>query len=159
MIKLIGPTATILLMATSADAQIVAKPLPEGRACAYEDVVGLWGSRVISAQEEGVEAFSGAMPNDYMRFKPDGEMMYIASNRAIETSADIHVRLDQADSVDGVSYRADVVSPGVLILWQNGNPFQGFTCTVVEPRDGKAVTLFSELEGMPPLRRVQTRLD
>ena len=163
MFKLIGLTVALLAVSSSANAQIAAqvaaKPLPEGRLCAYQDVVGLWGSKIIGADEQGVEVLSDAFPNDYMRFKPDGEMMYIASNRTIESVSEVHARLDRADSMDGVSYRAEMVAPGVLILWQDGNPFQGFTCTSVEPRDGKAVTILSELEGMPYLRRVQTRLD
>ena len=148
MLKRIGLSAAMVLVATAANAQVVAKPLAEGRLCAYADVVGVWDSKVVSAEEAGVERFAAAFPRDYMRFKPDGEMMYIASNSEIASVPEVHSRLDAADSADGV-----------LILFQNGNPFQGFTCTVVEPRDGRAVTILSELEGMPALRRVQFKLD
>ncbi|MEG1452700.1 hypothetical protein [Brevundimonas sp.] len=159
MLKLVGLTTAMVLVATAASAQVAAKPLPEGRLCTYEDVVGVWDSKVVSAEEAGVERFAAAFPRDYMRFKPGGEMMYIASNSEIASVSEVHSRLDAADSVDGAEYNAAMVSAGVLILFQNGNPFQGFTCTVVEPRDGRAVTIFSELEGMPALHRVQFKLD
>lgn len=159
MLKLMGLTTAMVLVATAASAQVAAKPLPEGRLCAYEDVVGVWDSKVVSAEEAGVERFAAAFPRDYMRFKADGGMMYIASNSEISSVSEVHSRLDAADSVDGATYNAAMVAEGVLILFQNGNPFQGFTCTVVEPRDGRAVTIFSELEGMPALYRVQFKLD
>lgn len=159
MLKLIGLSAAMVLAATAANAQVSAKPLSEGRLCAYEDVIGLWDSKVVSAEEAGVERFAAAFPRDYMRFKPDGGMMYIASNSEIASASEVHARLDEADSVDGATYNAAMIAEGVLILFQNGNPFQDFTCTVVEPRGGKAVTIFSELEGMPSLRRVQFKLD
>jgi len=159
MLKLAGLTTAMVLVAGAAHAQVAAKPLSEGRLCAYEDVVGVWDSKVVSAEEAGVERFAAAFPRDYMRFKPDGEMMYIATNSEIASVPEVHSRLDAADSVDGATYNAAMIAEGVLILFQNGNPFQGFTCTVVEPRDGRAVTIFSELEGMPVLRRVQFKLD
>ena len=159
MLKLVGVSAAMVFVATVANAQVAAKPLAEGRLCAYADVVGVWDSKVVSAEEAGVERFAAAFPRDYMRFKPDGEMMYIASNNEIASVPEVHARLDAADSADGATYNAAMVAEGVLILFQNGNPFQGFTCTVVEPRDGRAVTIFSELEGMPALHRVQFKLD
>lgn len=159
MLKLIGLSAAMVFMATSAHAQIAAKPLSEGRPCDYEDVVGVWKSRVVNAAEEGVENFAASYPRDYMRFKADGEMMYFASNREISDLPAVHSQMDEIDRLDNTSYRATMISPGVLILWQGENPFQGFTCTVIEPRDGKAATVFSELEGMPALRRIQIRLD
>ena len=42
---------------------------------------------------------------------------------------------------------------------RDGAPFQGFTCTVAEPRDGKSVLIWSQLKNHPRLLRVQTRLD
>ncbi len=159
MLKLIGLSAAMVFMATSANAQIAAKPLPEGRPCLYEDVVGVWKSRVVNAAEQGVENVAASFPRDYMRFKPDGEMMYFASNREITDLAAVHAQMDEIDRLDNTSYRATMISPGVLILWQGENPFQGFTCTAVDPREGKTTTIFSELEGMPALHRIQTKLD
>lgn len=159
MFKLVGLTTAMVLAAGAANAQVAAKPLSEGRLCAYEDVVGVWDSKLVSAEEAGVERIAAAFPRDYMRFKPDGEMMYIGTQNEIASISEVHSRLDAADSRDSVEYRAAMIAEGVLILFQNGNPFQGFTCTVVEPRDGRAVTIFSELEGMPALHRVQFKLD
>lgn len=159
MLKLAGLTTALVLVAGAAQAQVVAKPLSEGRLCAYEDVVGLWESTVQRADETGVEALAATFPRDYMRFKPDGEMMYIASNQEITDVPEVHARLDRMDSLDNVTYNAAIVAEGVLVLFQNGNPFQAFTCSVVAPRGGKATTVFSELEGFPALYRVQTKLD
>lgn len=159
MLKLVGLSAAMLFVATTANAQVAAKPLSEGQLCQYNDVVGLWESTVQSAEEKGVEAVAAAFPRDYMRFKPDGEMMYIASNQEIADVAEVHARLDRADSLDNATYNAAMVADGVLVLFQNGNPFQAFTCSVVASRGGKPTTVFSELEGFPALYRVQIKLD
>lgn len=159
MLKRIGLSTVLVFAASAANAQVATKPLSEGRPCSYSDVVGLWKSQLLRADEPGVENLATLAPNDYMRFKPDGEMMYFASRRDLETVAAIQSRMDELDRTDGDSYRAEIPSPGLLVLWRNGRPFQGFTCTAVAPRDGKAVTILSEIEGQPYLRRVQTRLD
>ena len=159
MLKLVGLTAAMLFVATSANAQLAAKPLSEGSLCQYSDVVGLWESTLLRAEEQGVEALAASFPRDYMRFKPDGEMMYIASNQEITAVPEVHARLDRMDRLDNVTYNAAMVAEGVLILFQNGTPFQAFTCSVVAPRGGKATTVFSELEGFPALYRVQVKLD
>lgn len=136
-----------------------AEPLAEGRPCGFADVVGLWQGQMVTAGETGVEAHYALAPHDYLRFRADGGMMYFGSNRAQTDVAAIHARLDEIDQLDGVTYRAEVPSPGVLLLMRDGAPFQGFTCTVAPPRDGKAVLIWSQLKGLPPLKRIQTRLD
>lgn len=159
MLKLVGLSAVMALAATTAQAQVATKPLSEGRPCAYADVVGLWKSQVLRSDEPGVENLAAIAPQDYMRFRPNGEMMYFASTRDYPDVAAINARMDVLDRADGDSYRAEIPSSGLLVLWRNGRPFQGFTCTVVAPREGRSVTILSEIEGQPYLRRVQTRLD
>lgn len=134
-------------------------PLAEGRPCAYPDVVGLWSSRVVTAKETGVEAHYRLAPHDYLRVRPDGGMMYFGSSRAEADVSEIHKRLDDYDRRDGVTYSAEVASPGLLLLRRDGAPFQGFTCTVVAPREGRQTLIWSQLKGQPELRRVQIRLD
>lgn len=135
------------------------EPLAEGRPCVFADVVGLWQGQVVAAGETGVEAHYALAPHDYLRFRADGAMMYFGTNRARTDVAGINARLDELDRLDGVTYRAEMPSRGVLLLMRDGAPFQGFTCTVAEPRDGKSVLIWSQLKNHPRLLRVQTRLD
>ena len=114
---------------------------------------------MLRSDEPGVENLAAIAPQDYMRFRPNGEMMYFASTRDYPDVAAINARMDELDRADGDTYRAEIPSSGLLVLWRNGRPFQGFTCTVVAPREGRSVTILSEIEGQPYLRRVQTRLD
>lgn len=153
--------AVTLAFAAAAHAQQIPPPLPlaEGKPCAYADVVGLWSSRVVTAKETGVEAHYRLAPHDYLRFRADGGMMYFGSSRAETDVPEIHKRLDDHDRRDGVTYSAEMVSPGLLLLRRDGAPFQGFTCTLVAPRKGRPTLIWSQLKGQPELRRVQTRLD
>ena len=148
-------------LAEVATAQQIPPPLPlaEGKPCAYADVVGLWSSRVVTAKETGVEAHYRLAPHDYLRFRADGGMMYFGSSRAETDVGEIHKRLDEYDRRDGVSYSAEMVSPGLLLLRRDGAPFQGFTCTVVAPREGRPTLIWSQLKGQPALRRLQTLLE
>jgi len=131
-------------------------PLPPsgGRYCRYADVVGLWDSTLQRADEQGVAQQNAVAPHDYMRFKPDGSMMYFGSSRALTDPVQIGARLDELDRTDGESYRAEIGAPGVLIIRRNGTPFQGFTCTLAA--NGRM--FWTELKGQPPLRRTQVRL-
>jgi len=131
-------------------------PLPpvDGRYCKYADVVGLWDSTLQRADEQGVAQQNAVAPHDYMRFKPDGAMMYFGSSRALTNAAQVNARLDQLDLSDGESYRADIATPGVLIIRRNGRPFQGFTCVIAQ--NGRMI--WTNLQGQPALRRTQMRM-
>ena len=140
--------------------QLVPAPGPlEGRACVAPDLVGVWRSQLTRADEPGVMEFSAIAPNDYFRFKPDGDFMYFASNRPQTSIAAIETALDDLDRRDGVTYRIQMLDGGALIINRNGVPFQGFTCSVGTPKDGKPVMIWTQLVGMPAVRRVQIRLD
>lgn len=157
---MIAATAACLTAgAAQAQTAFEAEPLAEGRPCVFADVVGLWKGQMVAAGETGVEDHYALAPHDYLRFRADGSMMYFGTNTARTDVAAINARLDELDRLDGVAYRAEVPSPGVLLLMRDGAPFQGFTCTVAEPRNGKAVLIWSQLKGLPRLLRVQTRLD
>ncbi len=153
-------TAFLAIAALIASPQAVPAPGPlEGRACVAQDLVGVWRSQLTRADEPGVMEFSAIAPNDYFRFKPDGDFMYFASNRAETSITAIEAGLDDLDRRDGVTYRTQVLDGGALIINRNGVPFQGFTCSIGAPRDGKAVMIWTQLVGMPEVRRVQVRLD
>ena len=149
---LFGPPA-------SAQAGLETEPLPLGLPCAYADVVGLWESQVIAAGETGVEAHYTRFPRDYMRFSADGGMMYYGSSTPETDIVAIQKKLDEYDAVDQVTYRAEMLSPGLLLLRRDGAPFQGFTCTMMGNAVGKPVMMLTQLKGLAPLRRVQRRLD
>jgi len=157
--KLLLATATMWLIGASAHAQTLeTEPLAEGRPCASADVVGLWESRVVTGNEPP-SALSVVIAHDYRRYPPDGTMMF---DGAAKPEADVrkhHKTLDQYDAMDRVTYRAEMVSPGLLILLRDGTPFQGFTCSVVNGPASKPGTILSQLKGMPALKRVQRRLD
>ena len=150
-----------VLSGVSAGAQtrLETEPLAEGRPCAYADVVGLWESQIIVAGETGVEAHYARFPRDYMRFSPDGGMMYYGSNKLETNVQTIRRKLDEYDALDKVTYSAEILSPGLLILRRDGVLFQGFTCTRIPDRAGKRAMLLTQLKGLPALRRLQLRLD
>ena len=153
-------TVLLALAALFASPQAIPAPGPlEGRACVGQDLVGVWRSQLTRADEPGVMEFSAIAPNDYFRFKSDGDFMYFASNRAETSITAIEAGLDDLDRRDGVTYRTQVLAGGALIINRNGVPFQGFTCSVGAPKDGKALMVWTQLTGMPAVRRVQVRLD
>ncbi|WP_374468914.1 hypothetical protein [Phenylobacterium sp.] len=159
--KLGAAAALALAAAAPAGAQpvIAPEPLAEGRPCGFADIVGLWDSQVVTAKETGAEQHYAALPHDYLRFRADGGMMYYGTNQRETDVPGIHARLDELDRTDGVTYRAEITSNGVLLIRRDGAPFQGFTCTMSGERNGKPVMIWTQLKGFPELRRVQTRLD
>lgn len=147
------------MIGASATAQTLeTEPLAEGRPCASADIRGLWESRVVTGNAT-TDAFADWISLDYMRFSPDGTMMYYGAGKPEANVRKIQKTLDQYDAIDGVTYNAEMVSPGLLLLRRNGTPFQGFTCTVVDGPEGRPGTILTQLKGMPTLRRVQRRLD
>lgn len=95
---------------------------------------------------------------DYMRFSPDGTMMYYGAGEPERSIQVIEKHLDQYDAVDGVTYRSEFLSPGLLLLTRDGRPFQGFTCTLVDATHDEPTMILTQLKGMAPLRRLQRKL-
>lgn len=160
MIKTLFLAASIvLLIGGPVRAQgLETEPLAEGKPCGSADIVGLWESRVV-AQNATTQALSKWISLDYMRFSPDGAMMYYGAGKPETDVQAIQKTLDQYDAVDGVTYRTEIPSPGLLVIFRDGRPFQGFTCTVVEAGPGEPTMILTQLKGMAPLRRLQRRLD
>lgn len=155
---LVAAGVALALGAPAVAQDLQTEPLAEGRPCASADVVGLWESRVVTGNAT-TEALSHLISLDYMRFSPDGTMMYYGADRPESNVRKIQKTLDQYDAIDGVTYRSEILSPGLLILTRNGRPFQGFTCTSVEADRGEPTMILTQLKGMAPLRRLQRRLD
>jgi hypothetical protein len=149
----------VLAIGGSAIAQgLETEPLAEGKPCAAADIVGLWESRVVTANAT-TAAWSKFIALDYMRFSPDGQMMYYGADKPETNVRAIQDNLDRLDAVDRTTYGTEILSPGLLIINRDGRPFQGFTCTMVEARRGEPTMILSQLKGMAPVRRLQRRLD
>lgn len=152
-------SSVALALGASARAQIPqTEPLAEGRPCTSSDLVGLWESRVVTPNST-TKALSKWISLDYMRFSPDGKMMYYGAGKPEADIQEIQKNLDQYDAVDGVNYDGRIFTPGFLLITRDGQPFQGFTCTVVDAAQGEPTMILSQLRGMAPLRRLQRRLD
>lgn len=145
-----------------AQQSLTALPTGEGRACTPQDVAGLWESLVLTTTEAGTAEHYAKFPRDYMRFGPDGRFMYFGSQQRLADAAAISAKLDDYDRRDGVTYRSEVGPGGVLVIYRDNQPFQGFTCTMVAnggpAAQGRPAMLWTQLQGMPPLRRVQVKM-
>ena len=100
--------------------------------CADADILGVWELTSIRADEPGVQAFYAQHPVEYMRFRRGGDYIYVAMNSRLPGLAEINASLDRADRGDGVSYLTRFVDTGVLVIFRDGQPFQGFTCTMTD---------------------------
>ena len=140
-----GACAALLLAAAPA---LAAQP------CKTDDLTGVWSLKSIHAEQPGVQAFYSAHPVEYLRFRADGKYDYVAMNQPLMGLAAISASLDRADVADGVTLMGILMNEaGVLILMRDGEAFEGFMCAM----DGPAM-VWTEIEGNPPLRRVQVRV-
>jgi len=144
-------------------AAVLATVLAAGRAeaqphsnepCGDRDLQGVWELTAIRADEPGVQAFYAQHPVEYMRFKPGGDYIYVAMNNRLPNLAAVNASLDRADRGDGVSYIARFVDSGVLMIFRNGQPFQGFTCTMTDPN----TMVWGPFPGNPNLYRRHKRV-
>ena len=151
-------TTMMLAIGGSAVAQgLETEPLAVGKPCASADIVGLWESRVVTPNAT-TEGWSKWISLDYMRFSPDGTMMYYGTGKPEADIKTIQDHLDRYDALDGVTYRTDILSPGLMIISRDSRPFQGFTCTIVDAAPGEPTMILSQLKGMTPVKRLQRRL-
>ncbi|RZI98326.1 MAG: hypothetical protein EON90_13855 [Brevundimonas sp.] len=147
-------TLTVLAACGAASAAIAAP-------CTADTVAGVWSLVSVRAAEPGVEAFYAQAPNEWMRFDPDGGYTYVASTRPKTRLAEIQSSLNEADRMDGVTYRIDWLEAGRMLIRRNDQPFQIFRCEILEraASDARAGDLILSADaGMPMLRRVQRRV-
>ncbi len=123
------------------------------QSCESGDLEGVWQLISVRADEPGVEAFYKAHPVEYMRFKPDGDYIYVAMDEELPRLADVNASLDRADRADGVTYRARVEGMGDLTIYRDGQPFQRFRCVMSDRRMN-----WNEAPGMPELSRSHARV-
>ena len=132
------------------------------RPCTVASAVGIWSLASIKAAEPGVEDFYKRVPHEIMRFTPDGNFMYLASNRPLGT-ADAEQQLDQADARDGTRYTYSIDRAGSMMILRQGTPFQAFRCEIADADNANEDVrtgdmILSNRPGGSMLRRVQRKL-
>ena len=136
--------------ATAAPGQ--AAPAPR-KVCTQAGLTGVWSLKSVVAAEPGVQDFYRQHPVEYMRFTTAGKYDYVARDTPLAGLATVSASLNRADAADGVTYAARIQGNGMLIIYRDGQPFQGFMCAMEGP-----VMVWSELSGNPHLNRRQVRV-
>jgi hypothetical protein len=129
--------------------------------CNAANVVGTWSLVSVQAAEPGVQAFYERAPYEWMRFKADGSVHYVASTRDRASRAEIEAMLDRTDAQDGTDYIIQWLDTGVMLMLRDGQPFQLGQCQIAATDDGPVRAgdlIYTNVEGMPSLRRIQRRL-
>ena len=121
--------------------------------CTTRNTQGTWELVSVRAAEPGVQQFYAQYPVEYMRFKANGDYIYVARQQPLTRLSEIKGSLDRADLSDNVTYKAVFNADGVLIVHLNGQPFQGFRCSI---ENGQMI--WRELPGNNALLRVQKRV-
>ena len=127
--------------------------------CTAAGLTGIWSLASIRSDDPGVEAMYAQAPNEVMRFGARGDFIYVAGRQPF-TAAGARRDLDQADAVDGVSLSFRIEG-GRLMLFRDGQPFEGFACRVADRAEGAARAgdvILTNLPGRPALQRIQRRL-
>lgn len=136
-------------------------PLPAlASPCTAPRLTGIWSLASLRSADPGVQQFYANAPNEVMRSGARGDFIYVAGTRPY-TAAGARQSLDRADAVDGVSYTFRI-DGGRLLLLRDGQPFEGFTCSIADRAgDGAARgdMILTNLPGRAALRRVQRRLN
>jgi hypothetical protein len=142
-------------------AALLLAPMPAlASPCTAQRLTGIWSLASIRSADPGVEAFYANAPNEVMRFGARGDFIYVAGSRPF-TAASARQDLDRADAVDGVSYRFRIDGER-LMLFRDGQPFEGFICRIADQRaDGAAPgdMILTNLPGRAALRRIQRRIN
>lgn len=145
----------------AASAVVAAAGVASAEPCDAANVVGTWSLVSVQADEPGVQAFYERAPYEWMRFKADGSVHYVASTRDRANRAEIEATLDRTDAQDGVDYVIQWLDTGVMLMLRDGQPFQLGQCQIAEADDGPVRAgdlIYTNVEGMPSLRRIQRRL-
>lgn len=127
-------------------------PAPR-KVCTQAGLTGVWSLKSVVAAEPGVQDFYRQHPVEYMRFTTAGKYDYVAMNRPLANLAAITASLNRADAGDGVTYAARTLGGGMLMIYRDGRPFQGFMCAMEGP-----VMVWTELQGYPRVNRRQVRV-
>ncbi len=142
----------LALAAASVTPASHAAPAPR-KVCTQAGLTGVWSLKSVVAAEKGVQDFYRQHPVEYMRFTAAGKYDYVARDTPLAGLAPVSASLNRADAADGVTYAARIQGNGMLIIYRDGQPFQGFMCAMEGP-----VMVWTELSGNPPVRRVQVRV-
>jgi hypothetical protein len=126
---------------------------PRNGSCTQADLTGVWRLQAVTAAEPGVQDFYRQHPVEYLRFTAEGKYDYVAMDKPLADLAAATASLDRADAGDGVTYAARVLGGGKLIIYRDGQPFQGFMCAMEGP-----VMVWTEMQGYPRVSRRQVRV-
>jgi len=141
-------------------AALLFAPMPAmASPCTAQRLTGIWSLVSIRSAEPGVQSFYDNAPNEVMRFGARGDFIYVASTQTF-TAARARRDLDQADAVDGVSYSFRIDGDR-LLLSRDGQPFEGFVCSIADRAADGAVPgdmILTNLTGRTALRRIQRPL-
>lgn len=146
--------SAVVLIACAALVAMPSRAAPPRRtACTMANLTGLWRLTSITAAEKGVQAFYKQHPVEYMRFTTKGKYDYVAMNAPLPTAAAVTASINRADAADGVTYAARMLGGGMLMIYRDGAPFQGFMCAMEGP-----VMVWTEMQGYPKVSRRQVRV-
>lgn len=152
--------ARIAIFALAVTATAGAAQAQDSRNCQRQDLIGTWSLAKIESAQPGVQQFYDQSPNEVMRFSPNGTFIYVA-RRAPYSASEAKRSLDNADAVDGVTYRFHMQGDQ-LILLREGTPFEGFRCAIAVNDGGqikRGDMLLTNLPNRPGLKRIQRRLN
>ncbi|PIB95543.1 hypothetical protein [Caulobacter sp. X] len=125
--------------------------------CDAVSLTGLWELTSIDIAEPGASAFYKANPYEYLRFGADGRFAYLAGPRKAKDVGSMNALLDGAQAA-GPRYDTRVINATTLVIFRNGQPFQGFVCSVDKVGEAASEMVWTQMEGAPSVRRVHHRL-
>lgn len=144
--------ALAVVLATAALASAGQAAAPRRTACTQQGLTGVRSLQSVTAAEKGVQDFYRRHPVEYMRFTAAGKYDYVAMDRPLANLAAVNASLNRADAGDGVTYAARMLG-GMLMIYRDGRPWQGFMCVM----EGSSM-VWTEIQGYPKVRRIQTRV-
>jgi hypothetical protein len=125
--------------------------------CDLAGLAGLWELTSIDVADPGAAAFYKANPYEYLRFDADGRFIYLSGAKPAKDAASMNSLLNAAQAA-GPRYDGRVFNATTLIIFRDGKPFQGFTCSVDKPGMTASEMVWTEMSGTPTVRRVHRRL-
>lgn len=133
----------------------------DAKPCQLPDLVGVWELAALETENAQTADVIRRAPHEWIRFRPDGATVWLASNQSRPSLDVIHADLDAADKIDGGDWRAGFPQPGRLILSRDGRPMEAFDCVVAsgdEPDAQVGDLILTSAPGLVRTRRVQRRV-
>lgn len=129
------------------------------RPCTAASLTGTWSLVSIRATDPDVQAFYRQEPYEVMRFGARGDFAYSGGNQPY-SAATARPALDRAAALPGMSFTFRIDGDR-LLLFRNGQPWEGFDCRIADRAEGAARTgdlILTNLPGRPNIMRIERRL-